>query len=371
MARRRRAYNGGTLGGIPNPPTLQAQATNWNTQAANQYSSNLANDAMDDDLLASKMEMSDDARFALARALGEPADTPLGPMIARFKSLPSFVKAGIYRRGGAQFMGGVEGAKLLESVSKDKEDAFNARSDELASMVATGKIQVEKDEKGKPLFFHESDDPLLPGKKIRKPLNELQSAWLKHSMETGRMPNPYAEDTTTASLAPKRQQSAEEFQKVLDARAFRSDDVDRFQAQLNQQASPASVVSDLAGVSTDNPPVYPHTPIERYQPDPALRVRRFVEEGGLQNVANETLSGAKDFMGALTEIPKAPINMLSNSLNTMMRIGGGAQAPQIPHIPYMEEMPPPAWQTPVSFDDPETEAAKRMGANVASFLSRF
>lgn len=172
-------------------------------------------------------ESGEPARLALARALGEDPNTPAGPLMARFRSLPPNVQAGIYQRGGAHFIGGVEGSKMITSLAADKEKHLDTLTSQVAEQLANGKIGYDLDEQGKPAFYEMVDDQSKPGLgyKVKQPLNLLRKQMLQRGFEKGTIPNPFAEDTNQqpllANTDPTKtgKMSAEAFQSILDARA--------------------------------------------------------------------------------------------------------------------------------------------------------
>lgn len=221
---KRRFYNQ-TLG-IPSDvenEKNQADANNYNQAAANQYSAKREAAFADTSEAEGNATSMESSRVAIAKALGEDPNNapPLQAMMARFYSAPVQVQAEIYKRGGAQFIDGKTGMKLLESATKNKVDALDTHADSMGSQIANGKIKFKKDAKGIPYGYREETDALNPGKVTETPLGEIEKLYLTHGFQSGRIPNPFNPQSTDTGVTPPvvRSQTAAEFQKVLDTRA--------------------------------------------------------------------------------------------------------------------------------------------------------
>lgn len=246
MAKRSRQFGSPTLGVRPataseeNDATAQ-RALDYNKAAAAQYAQQrqtqlgVVGGSLRDQMTQGETEPSavdsqnqaqgtEAARVALAKALGHDPNNapPLSSMMARFYSLPANVQAGIYKQGGAQFIDGKTGMKMLQSVAEDREKALDAHTNELGTHLASGKINYDVSADGKPSFYSMEKDPSdLTGMTQKKvPLNTLQLALLDRGFKKGIIPNPFNPDQANGALpTPPKQMSPEDFQKVLDARA--------------------------------------------------------------------------------------------------------------------------------------------------------
>ncbi len=253
MARRRQFYPNPQLGAssLPEEPDRELAI---NQAAANQYQMMRKTGIVDplaEDRSSTMQYNVELGRVALAKALGyKPEEAPsYGALMSRFYSLPKQVQAGIYRQGGAHFLGGADGAKLIQSVATDKEHELDNLTGVIGNQLASGKMQMETGPDGKPAFFSIQDDENDPTgmKKKKVPLNALQLSLLDRGFKKGLIPNPFAaagSDTSGAPLPPAHV-STDNFQQVLNNRATGGDTAS-FQRVLDQRANPTPPMNTAA-----------------------------------------------------------------------------------------------------------------------------
>ncbi len=245
--------------------------------------------------------------MALAKALGEDPSTPAGPLMARFRSLPPNVQAGIYQRGGAQFIGGAEGSKMISGIAMDKEKHLDALTSQVAEHLASGKINYDLDGDGKPAFYEMVEDPNAPpgfGKKIKQPLNLLRQQILARGFERGTIPNPFQPQAPTSPIPvmdPTKtgKMSAEAFQQVLDARAR---GIDTSTAPMMTGPIPASMgIPDINPTPMSNPGWLMNGGPQRLGNEVSLDVGSAIDTvknlaGGAANIISAPYRGAANFL---------------------------------------------------------------------------
>lgn len=309
-------------------------------------------------------EESEPARLALAKALGESTDTPLGPLMARFRSLPPNVQAGIYRQGGAQFIGGTEGSKLLTSLSANTDKAIQSQIGDLGQLIATGKIQIEKDANGKPSFYTEEDDPSDPAKLKKKkvPLNDYQNALLKRGFANNTLLNPWNPAQTDTSINMPRPQTTDEFQQVLNQRAAGGSDVDAFQRILNARAVGREGVLGPKPMVTSEPTSTIPMDSTIPQIDPFLAANKFI-----RSIPNRTVPSIGGFLGdignTIGDVGTSGLNMLARVGAAGVRLGTGADV-RAPQIPLLSEMTP---EDPRLAEIAKQEEARRIATQMGEF----
>lgn len=312
---------------LPSPAALtaQEQATAYNTAAAQQYAAIRENQLLE----AERDTATIQAKNALATALGYQPGEPV-PTFAELKmkwaGLPDHVKAGIYEKGGAQFVGEKEGMKLLAGNTQDEEVGMRGFTKAIAKRFVDGQI-VQEDTKEGAKFFEMVDDPTdITGKrKIKQPLNAMQLKLLKKGFETGMIPN--LEEATEKEVSPQRKMSVEEFQHVLDTRALQ-DSQPQIPVVKPSQLGETNLL-DNKGSVTPIPSVAP-------QPDSALALRAAL--GAASQKPREIMEGLPQFVNDVeTTIGDTGANVVNNLLlnpsNWLLRLAHGEKAPQIPKLP--------------------------------------
>lgn len=369
MRRKRRTNYNGSFGMSQTP---QEQATNWNTMAAAQY----AQQKEQEQNQQAAEEGRQSAHHALATSLGyKPGDTipSFERLQADYHALPDELKSEIYKRGGAQFLNGNTGAKLISGVSDGNEKNAQRLTNQLADSLLSGDIIEEKDDKGKSTFYHAED--LQKGKKKTK-LTGWQLELLDRGFKSGAI--PFGGEQPSSSVAPKRQ-TVEEFQKVLDARAMADGgpvaqlpNMGRMLSSLDEKASlknprglaPATMAltpgsyfgnnggmnpnSELlqAGVKYDpygtfNPQAPNLKPSKPYDSAIALRQALGAAAGTGVKGFRPAIDNATRSIGDFVETSKTAIDDTKNNLlnsvprvgNWIMRFAHGESAPQM-GIPF-------------------------------------
>lgn len=323
MARRRWAFGNPQLGG-----TLTASQENdaaskreiaINTQAEASWKARRAMELGAND----QTEGSNAAHIALAKALGhDPANAPsMDKLMARFFELPPQVQAGIYAKGGAQFINPTSGAKLLQNVQGDREKDLDARTNEVGSHLATGKMNYDLDASGKPQFYSLQDDETDPTgmRKKKVPANALQLMLIDRGIKKGIIPNPFNPDKNDGAIQQPAKMSTEEFQGVLDARA-------NADANTNllgyKNPSPAFSHNDINTGAYQPAPILP-APAPM---DSALRARAAVGNF-MQQAPESTLLG--DVGNALAQTGTDAFSKLGQGANWLSRFfTGNAAVPQ-------------------------------------------
>lgn len=361
MARRRRSrqYGNPVLG---SESSEQDQATAWNTAAANQYSQSQRQ-------ARGEAEMDDatqSARYRLADLLGYKGEEipSLEGLKAHYEGLPQEIKAEIYKRGGAPFVGGTAGAKLLAGNAADRETGIDGFTRGVAKDFINGKIVQDAD------GFHEMvDDPSDPmGKrKMKQKINVMQQKLLEHGFRTGMIPSE--KDFNPSVEAPARQMGVEDFEKVLANRRATGGDTAAFQATLDERAAdganPADIVQRLgitnqmgvtqAGRKNDiNTGLLGAKMGNMESPqDSAIALRNAIasftpSEISPRGIAEPVAQFGQDLGNTVMDTGANVVNRQSKFPNWLLRLGLGEGAPQIPRIPLQNSEPEP-WMTPVSF----------------------
>lgn len=362
--RRRRQYGNPTLGSTNQDQFADTRSTNQ--AAANQYSLMHQQQMEEDDQTATVEQ----ARHHLANLLGyKPGEQvpSFEGLKAEYRSKPPQIQAEIYKRGGAPFVGGAEGSKLLAGNQHDQESGINKMSRAIADKFINGGIVQDGDK-----YFEMVDDPDDPlgKKKKRQALNPLQLKVLDYAYKTGDIPN----FDEPAAQAPQSPMTTDQFQSVLDRRSLGQSDTDKFQQVLNQrvlQDNPANLVASLnapspSGVSMERPSIGP-TP----KPvDSALALRNALGAVGpgvaglgkgildtfddLRSAPNQFINDAHQ---ALSDIPANIVNnIVTPAANWVQRFAHGEGAPQRTE-PLMESSATKMqrehdyWMTPTSFNE--------------------
>lgn len=348
----------------------------YNKAAAAQYAEmrRAESGEAEEDVAVAKNQNS--VRIALAKALGHDPDNapPLEAMKSRFYGLAPNVQAGIYKQGGAHFLDPKSGAKLLQGITDDREGALDSRTNEIGSMISSGKIQYDLDKQGKPQFYSIVDDETdhLGQKKKKVPLNEVQRVLLERGFSKGTIPNPFNPDANNGALAtPKKMMLPEEFQKVLDSRAaidmgataplpqfskvpdiaFPTGDPNANRSTMS--LSPYKYGSNMqigapyaygSNLEFDKPGAAPIVPAALPPSnDPFVKVGQYIRGGALSSDISEEAGIIGDTIGGMG---RTAINMLSapsrgiiSGMNASRRFFGGegggeyGQFDQIPVVP--------------------------------------
>lgn len=320
-----------------------------NQAAADQWSMRVKNPNL------SLEEQQAPSRLALIKALGvgNPSDAPsTAELMSRFRSAPPSVRAGIYQRGGAQFIGGVEGAKLLETVAQNREKALDEHTNEIVSHMATGKINYELDPSTKkPKFYQLVDDETDPlGQRKKKlPLNAFQLSLMDRGFKNGSIPNPFSDQVDPALIPPlQSRMSSADFQATLDARArAKTSDVTEFQKVLDARAN-----ADAGVLASSKTPIEPSMmpPLNGGMIRPsAPPVDTAAALGNaITSAPGQAWEMYKNQLGAapsdLAHFGRGLVNTGTDVVNALTRFGAGALGVQAP--PQFSRLPvePPVVQ---------------------------
>lgn len=204
---------------------------------------------------------------ALAKALGyQPGETTpsMGALMAKFQSLPSSVKVGIYKAGGAQFIAPEDASDQISKQEDALEKVHDTHTNAVVDAITAGKIEPIKDSTGKMTWVvnQEQDidpnNPILGKKKVQVPANPVIQGYINRAQSKGYIPDPSTgmfPDNGSAPLSKydiQRRMSSEDFQKVLDARANGTIEPDAISIPSPSNALSANLASTLAATKNAN-----------------------------------------------------------------------------------------------------------------------
>lgn len=276
---------------------------------------------------------------------------------AQFFQLPQEQQASIYAKGGAQFMDPNEGAKLLESISKTKTEAFNSGITGMIGQITKGDVQFNpKDRK----FYRYMPDPNDPtgSLKTKQEITPLEYNYIQEGMKRGMMPDIDMFSTppkTTTGTAFSSSVGADTVATLAGAKnAFSAPAPSAPQA--NMALTPGSTMqpSGFMGTGVNLSPMdFKLLPGDATKapppPDAFVRAHDYFATGNAANDASNTLdtvSGLLNNAGSAAADTFVDIaNTFPRASNAVSRLIYGNGAPQHQLVPKLSDQRPddPRW----------------------------
>lgn len=290
------------------------------------------------DLAGAKMQQQKDYA-ALGNALGIKINTnssvwdekqqkyvrPIQPSFdqlkAEFLSRPSSEQAKIYVQGQAPFIGGVEGAKLIQGLQKTREESFNTGINSMVSQITRGEVVLNPADRK---FYRTVKTKDLAGNETSQqvPISLLEAKYINEGMKRGMMP-----DVDMFRQAAEAQGTAPAAAALVDTKNLPPNGLEHPMMNF-----PSMAEANVGAVPLSS--------------DPATRLGQSLRSqvttgapGLLTNIGHRINDFGATFPGDARNAGRMGVNALTSALNAVGRFTGAVADSPVAQIPQMDYEP--------------------------------